>query len=173
MRTPEGNDSLAWVNHQGESVTQSQLAILRAAACDSLTPAIPRPEKQHELVKRAVEHILEEETHGAVGQLGSRSGARARTYHRLRQIVESRKNTLFPAQPELHKVIDEIYLYPLQESSRDTLNRQLRVGISDDDLIKLVISLRDANRLCHVLEESEEEREPQIICSLGLFAPSN
>ncbi len=171
MRTPEGNDSLAWINRRGESVTQSQLAILRAAACNALTPAIPRPAEQHELVKRGVEHIIEEETHGAVGQLGSRSGARLRTYQRLIHFVEVSKHSLFPAPPELHKAIDEIYRYPLQESARDTLNRQLRAGISDDDLAGLVIALRDANRLCHVQEESEEVQEPEIICSLGLFSP--
>ena len=172
MRTPEGNDSLAWINHKGESVTQSQLAILRAAACNALTPALPRPAEQHDLVRRGVEHIIEEETHGAVGQLGSRSGARLRTYQRLIHFVEASKNSLFPAPPELHKAIDEIYRYPLQESARDTLNRQLRAGINDDDLANLVIALRDANRLCHVQEESEQAEEPQIICSLGLFAPS-
>ena len=170
MRTSEGNDSLAWINRKGESVTQSQLAILRAATCDSMTPALPRPAEQHDLVRRGVEHIIEEETHGAVGQLGSRSGARLRTYQRLIHIVEASKNSLFPAPTELHKAIDEIYRYPLQESARDTLNRQLRAGISDDDLANLVIALRDANRLCHVQEVSDEVQEPQIICSLGLFA---
>ncbi len=65
------------------------LAILRAAACDSVTPALPRPAEQHDLVKRGVEHIIEEETHGAVGQLGSRSGARLRTYQRLIHFVEA------------------------------------------------------------------------------------
>ena len=33
MRTAEGNDSLAWVNNEGKSVTESQLAILKAAEC--------------------------------------------------------------------------------------------------------------------------------------------
>ncbi len=171
MRTPEGNDSLAWINRKGESVTQSQLAILRVAACTSETPALPRPAEQHDLVKRGVEHIIAEETHGAVGQLGSRSGARLRTYQRLIHFVEASKNSLFPAAPEVHKAIDEIYSYPLQESARDTLNRQLRAGINDDDLATLVVALRDANRLCHVQEVSDEVEEPQIICSLGLFAP--
>jgi superfamily II DNA or RNA helicase len=171
MRTAEGNDSLAWVNRKGESVTQSQLAILRAAACDSRAPASPRPPEQHELVKWGVEHILEEETHGSAGQLGSRSGARLRTYQRLVRFVEATKNGLFPAPPELQKAIDEIYRYPLQETARDTLNRQLRSGVSDDDLANLVIALRDANRLCYIQEENDETPDPQIICSLGLFAP--
>ncbi|GCF06470.1 hypothetical protein KDI_00340 [Dictyobacter arantiisoli] len=170
MRTSEGNDSLAWINRKGESVTQSQLAILRAAACNSLTPIIARPEEQHELVIEGVKHIIKEETSGSIGQLGSRSGARMRTYNQLKRFVETTRETLFPPQPELLKAIDEIYRYPLQGSARDTLNRQLRAGITDDELAGLVIKLRDANRLCNILEE-EEPQEPQIICSLGLFAP--
>ncbi len=77
---------------------------------------------------------------------------------------------MFPPPPELNKVIDEIYHYPLQEMAKDTLNRQLRSEISDDDLIDLVIRLRDENRLCHI-QEQVEPQEPQIICSLGLFEP--
>jgi superfamily II DNA/RNA helicase len=42
MRTAEGNDALAWVDRNGNSVTQSQLAILRMAACAPDTPAIER-----------------------------------------------------------------------------------------------------------------------------------
>jgi len=39
MRTSDGNDSLAWINRKGESATQSQLAILHAAVCNSREPA--------------------------------------------------------------------------------------------------------------------------------------
>lgn len=54
MRTPDGNDALAWVDRKGEQVTQSQLAILRAAECPLDEPALPRPTDQHDLVKQAV-----------------------------------------------------------------------------------------------------------------------
>ena len=50
----------------------------------------------------------------------------------------------------------------------DTLNRQLRSGISNQQLAELVVALRTDDRLCIVSEEVEK-REPQIICSLGLF----
>ena len=170
MRTADGNDSLAWVNRKGESVTQSQLTILRAASCDIETKPIPRPPEQHDLVKLGVEHIIAEETRGSGGQLGSPSGARRRTYERLKQYAESARHTLFPPPPELDKAIEEIYRYPLQESARDTLNRQMRSGISDEQLAQLVIDLRDEDRLCHIQGETEEQ-EPQIICSLGLFEP--
>ena len=68
----------------------------------------------------------------------------------------------------LPKAIDDIYRYPLQTAATDTLNRQLRSGISDDDLVNLVISLRDENHLCLIHDGEPEEREPKIICSLRL-----
>lgn len=78
MRTSEGNDALAWVNRKGEQVTQSQLAILRAAACTIDTRAIARPPEQHDLVAEGVKHILEEEITNSGGQLGGASDAIAR-----------------------------------------------------------------------------------------------
>ncbi len=168
LRTSEGNDALAWVNRKGENVTQSQLAILRAAACSYDTKPIERPSEQHELVRHAVEHIVEEEMRSVGGQLGAASGARRKTYARLKEYIDKTQLTLFPAPPELHNALEDIYKYPLQETARDTLNRQLRSGISDEQLAALVIDLRADNRLCQVHEQLEAQ-EPQIICSLGLF----
>lgn len=166
MKTTEGNDSLIWVDRDGNSVTQSQLAVLRAAACAESTPAISRDEQHHELVKQGAELIAEEEKN-AGGQLGRPSGARFRTYERLKNYAQEMKGTLFVSE-ELLKAIDEIYRYPLRQSAIDTLNRQLRSGISNQQLAELVVSLRTDDRLCIVSEEVEK-REPQIICSLGLF----
>lgn len=166
MKTTEGNDSLAWVDRNGNSVTQSQLAVLRAAACLESTPAIPRDEQHHELVKKGAELIAEEEKN-AGGQLGRPSGARFRTYERLKNYVQEMKGTLFVTE-ELLKAIDDIYRYPLRQSAIDSLNRQQRSGISDRSLAELVVALRTDDRLCIVSEEAEK-REPQIICSLGLF----
>jgi superfamily II DNA or RNA helicase len=166
MKTTEGNDSLIWVDRDGNSVTQSQLAVLRAAACAESTPAMTRDEQHHELVKKGTELIVEEEKN-AGGQLGRPSGARFRTYERLKSYAQEMKGTLFVSE-ELLKAIDEIYRYPLRQSAIDTLNRQLRSGISNQQLAELVVALRTDDRLCIVSEEAEK-REPQIICSLGLF----
>ncbi len=166
MKTTEGNDSLIWVDRDGNSVTQSQLAVLRAAACEESTPAMTRNEQHHELVKQGAELIAEEEKN-AGGQLGRPSGARFRTYERLKNYAQEMKGTLFVSD-ELLKAIDEIYRYPLRQSAIDTLNRQLRSGINTGQLAELVVSLRTDDRLCIVSEEVEK-REPQIICSLGLF----
>lgn len=166
MKTTEGNDSLVYVDREGNSVTQSQLGVLRMAACDEFTPAIPRDKQHHELVKKGVELIAEEEKNVG-GQLGRPSGARFKTYERLKSYAQEMKGTLFVTD-ELLKAIDDIYRYPLRQSAIDTLNRQLRSGISNQQLAELVVALRMDDRLCIVSEEVEH-REPQIICSLGLF----
>lgn len=49
----------------------------------------------------------------------------------------------------------------------DTLDRQLRSGISDEDLAQRVVELRDEGRLC-IVHEEEESQEPRLICSLDL-----
>lgn len=111
--------------------------------------------------------IIEEEK-SVGGQLGRPSGARFRTYERLKRYAEDVKGTLFESQ-ELLKAIDEIYRYPLRQTAIDTLNRQLRSGISDETLAQIVITLRAEGRLC-IIHEEEQIQEPRIICSMGLSA---
>jgi hypothetical protein len=128
---------------------------------------MPRQEHHHDLVQAGVKLIVEEER-SVGGELGRPSGARFRTYERLKRFVDQAKGTYF-VTPELLKAIDEIYRYPLRPSAVDTLNRQLRGGISDEKLAELVVALREDDRLCRV-EEETEVHEPLIICSLGLAA---
>ena len=166
MRTTQGHDALAWMDRDGGSVTESQFEILRAAQCLPDAPALPRPETHHELVRKAAEHIAHEEKQVG-GQLGRPSGARFRTYERLKNYAESVKNTLFDTEP-LRRAINDVYRYPLRQVAVDTLNRQLRSGVSDEALAELVIALRNENRLC-VIHEEDERQEPRIICSMGLI----
>lgn len=165
LRTPHGNDALAWINKEGESVTQSQFEILKVAACEPNTPALPRQELHHAMVAKGVEHISAEEKQVG-GQLGRPSGARFRTYERLKRHADKVKGLLFDL-PELGKAIEEIYRFPLRQSATDTLNRQMKTGISDDKLAELVMALREEDRLC-LIQEEVQSGEPQIICSLGL-----
>lgn len=172
LRTGDGNDALAWLNEAGEVVTQSQLAILNAAKCEPETPAIPRHPKHHTLVARAVDHLLEE-TKQTGGQLGRPSGARFRTYERLLDYSKRIQNQrdLFITDDyvrQLDRALQDIYQYPLQQTATDTLNRQLKTGISDEDLALLVVNLREEDRLC-VVHEDHQRHEARIICSLGLF----
>lgn len=165
IRTAEGNDSLVWMDHTGQSVTESQLAILNAAACVPDTPILPKQSAHHTLVQQGVELVVKEEK-AVGGQLGRPSGARFRTYERLKRYASAMP--LFVTD-ELRKTIDEIYRYPLRQSATDTLNRQLKMNISDERLVELVLTLRNENRLC-VINEEVQTQEPLILCSLGLSA---
>ena len=166
MRTAQGHDALAWIDRDGNSLTESQFEILRVAECLPDTPALPRHDTHHDLVRRAAEHIAREEKQVG-GQLGRPSGARFRTYERLKNRAEQVRGTLFDTE-SLRRAIDDIYRYPLRQAAVDTLNRQLRSGVSDETLAQLAIALRDEDRLCLVHEE-DERQEPQIICSMGLI----
>ena len=166
MRTADGNDALAYVDREGRSITESQLEILSAAECRADTPAQPHHESHHQLVVEGVKHVVREEKRIG-GQLGRPSGARFRTYTRLKQHTEAIKGQLFDVDA-LHKAIDDIYRYPLRQSAVDTLNRQLRSGVDDTQLADIVMALREEDRLCQGGDDAEAQ-EPQIICSLGLF----
>jgi superfamily II DNA or RNA helicase len=165
MRTANDNDALVWMNERGESITESQFQILKAAECLAETKPLSRRADHHSLVRSAVEFVLKEEK-SIGGQLGRPSGARFRTYTRLKRYAEQIKGTLFESQ-ELTKAIDDIYRYPLLQSATDSLNRQLRIGVSDEQLAQLAIALREEDRLCNI-HEQEQNGEPQIICSMGL-----
>ncbi len=165
MRTANDVDSLAWVDGNGESVTESQLAILRAAECKPDTPALKRRSDHHSLVETAVESLAREER-GIGGQLGRPSGARFRTYERLKRYQEDVAGRLFDT-PELRRSIEDIMKAPLRSTAKDTLNRQLRAGITDAELAQLVTGLREEDRLC-LNGDEEITQEPRIICSLGI-----
>ncbi|GBE35362.1 ATP-dependent helicase HepA [bacterium BMS3Bbin06] len=171
MRTADGNDALTWIDKEGNSVTESQFAILRAAECTPDEPAIPRQDRHHELVRKGVELIMEEEKLIG-GQLGRPSGARFRTFDRLKQFIQSigDERNLFITDEfirSVEKAVNDIYRYPLRQLAVDTLNRQLRSGISDKNLAHLVVTLREDGRLC-IIHEEEAAHEPRIICSMGL-----
>ncbi|MDD5482457.1 MAG: helicase-related protein [Kiritimatiellae bacterium] len=165
LKTAEGNDALAWLDKDGNSVTESQYAILQAAECNPNTPALPKQSNHHDLVEKGVKLIVEEErTVG--GQLGRPTGARFRAYERLKHYVEDIKGELFDTTA-LRKAVEQIYRHPLRQTATDTLNRQLKSGIGNEALAELVVALHEEDRLC-IVQEAGESREPKIICSLGL-----
>ena len=172
IRTPDDNDALAWVDQDGEILTQSPLAILKAAECPPAEPALERTDYHHEIVRHGVEHLMQEErtTHGA---LGRPSGARFKTYDRLKRYLEQQGNerTLFVTDHfvrDVEKAMADIYDFPMFQSAIDTLNRQLKTGIGDHQLAQLVIALREDGRLCVKQDKDEVQADMRIICSMGL-----
>jgi hypothetical protein len=171
LRTGEGNDALAWIDEQGHSVTQSQLTILKAAACAANTEALPRSERHHELTAAGMQHILDEEKSWG-GALGRPSGARFKAYERLKRYREKlgSRRDLFITDAylrDIEGVLEALYRFPLYQTATDTLNRQIKAGVDDHKLAELLLGLREDGRLC-VVEDEPLQREPKLICTLGL-----
>jgi hypothetical protein len=172
IRTPDDNDALAWVDREGGILTQSPLAILRAAECAPEEPALERTEFHHEIVQAGVEHlILEDRTTN--GALGRPSGARFKTYERLKRFLEQQgmERTLFVTDHfvrDVEKAMADIYEYPMFQSTIDTLNRHLKTGIGDQKLAEMVIAFREDGRLCMKQDKDDAQSDMRIICSMGL-----
>ena len=47
--------------------------------------------------------------------------------------------------------------------------KHLIEGISDFNLVELVVALREDDSLCATEDNVQAAHEPQLICSLGLF----
>ncbi|MDM8515591.1 helicase-related protein [Desulfobacterales bacterium HSG16] len=166
-KTARGNDVLTWINTEKKIVTQAQFAILKALKCKPEEKPMPKMECHHVIVAAAIKHIQNIEDKIG-GQLGKKNSAKYRTYIRLSGYIEKNKNSLFVTE-EMKKAVEDIYHYNLQEYARETLNRQLRFGISDNELAHLVVSLRDEGKLSLKNEEDESiHKEPKIICSMGI-----
>jgi superfamily II DNA or RNA helicase len=167
LKTATGANSLAWVDPSGQRVTESQYRILKAAECAPGTPALPRIQNHHQLVADAVAILAAEEAHTG-GSLGRPSGAKYKTYERLKRHAAAIKGTLFNTQA-LQLTIDDIYKYPLRESAVDLLNRELRANGSDDALAKLATELRDEGKLSQIQGDDQIGADAKIICSMGLI----
>ena len=167
VKSPEGNDHLAWIGSKGETITESQFAILQAAECDPKTPPVERAENHHELVAIGLNHaVVQDKSLG--GGLGRPSSPRRRAYDRLKSYAKSLESTLF-RDAELERALDDIYLHPLLETSGDLLNRLMRSGVNDEELASAVKSLREEGRLTYTQKDAAL-REPRVVCSMGLIA---
>lgn len=167
VKSPEGNDHLAWVDPEGQTVTESQFTILRAAECEADTPALPRADNHHDLVAIGLQLAVAQDK-SVGGGLGRPSSPRRRAYERLKRYALEQANTLFRDE-ELERALDDIYLRPLLETAADLLNRLMRSGVNDEELAAAVKSLREEGRLTFA-EDDAALREPRVVCSMGLIA---
>src|SRR5207237_6707745 len=134
------HDALLWIDQNKKSVSESPVRILRVAACDSDTAALPRRNDHHDLVAEATRIVQEERRDSQAGQLGNKRGARYRTYERLQDFIRHREGDIFLTD-QVRPAIQAIYDHPLPLEAVAKLIRQLRTGISDTVLAKLVTTL--------------------------------
>jgi len=162
--TPDGNDAMVWLDADGDIASDSLDDIFKTAACLPTTPALPHTDFHHKIVKQGIEHLLETEKNTG-GSLGKKTGVRHRIYERLQHYVKNRGNLL---EPDLEQAINAIYKYPLRQSVIDLLKRKLKNKVTDESLITTVMDLYHDDRLC-IIHEHERQKEPRILCSLGLI----
>ena len=167
VKSPEGNDHLAWVGANGKTVTESQFTVLRAAECEPATPAVQRLPQHHDLVATGLQLAVSQDK-AVGGGLGRPSSPRRRTYERLKACATEQMQTLFRDE-ELERALDDMYQRPLLETAADMLNRLMRSGVNDEELADAVKSLREEGRLTYA-EDDAALREPRVVCSLGLVA---
>jgi len=111
------------------------------------------------------------------GQLGSLRSVRRQVYEAVKRYREQHQQrpTLFsgPILEQLPPIMDMLRQYPLKEAARASLRRQMRLGMPDEQLIEMVMTMHAEERLCTITEETTEAPEPQIVCSLGLVPPES
>ncbi len=165
VKSPEGNDHLAWIGPDGKTVTESQFTVLRAAECAANTPAVPRADHHHDWVAAGLQLAVSQDK-AVGGGLGRPSSPRRRAYEMLKSYAERQMTTLFRDE-ELERALDDMYQRPLLETSSDLLNRLMRSGVNAEELANAVKSLREENRLTYT-EDDATLREPRVVCSMGL-----
>jgi superfamily II DNA or RNA helicase len=173
VRTAADFDILKWVAPDGRVISQSQKKILQALACTEDTPCEPQREDHHALVARTVEEISQESTNVG-GNLGRRFSTRYRIHNLLDRFYNDREQVglffTYEQRDELKLAIDEIFRYPLVESTRIALTRMLADRKrSDEQVVDTVLEFRRAGNLCNIPDEDEiENSTPSIICSMGI-----
>ena len=167
VKSPEGNDHLAWIGPDGSTITESQFTVLRAAECPPDTPAVLRAEHHHDLVAKGLTLAVSQDK-AVGGGLGRPSSPRRRTYDRLMHYAKQQSGTLFRDE-DLERALDDIYHRPLLETAADMVNRLIRSGVNDEELSGAVKSLREEGRLTYA-EDDAALRDPRVVCSMGLIA---
>lgn len=171
-RTYNDFDVLTWMSNDGQIISQSQKRILQALACPIDTPAETPLEKHHELVAEALQNI-QQENRSMGGILGNRFSTRYRIHNLLVDFLNNNQgDTLFfndEQRDALKLAIDEIYRFPLLSGARYTLRRMLNAKKMADEIVDYIIEMRRTGNFCNVPKENlDENRDPAIICSMGL-----
>lgn len=167
-KTHNDYDVLTWYDSKGEMVSQSQKKILQAMACSANEPALTALENHFDLVKKAVDG-MKSETTNVSGILGNRFSTRYRIIDLLQHYYEQPPTLFFNAEKRhlLKYAIDDIYNFQLLEGSKFILGRMLRTS-TNDDIVESILEMHKNGTLCRIDEDRNKQKDPTIICSMGL-----
>ena len=139
-------------------------------SCSADTPTAMPINNHHELVGKAVEEIAAQSTTSNIGAiLGNRFSTRYRIIQLLEHAYERPIDLFYTEEikTSLKLAIDDIYNNPLLESTKTILGQMLRRS-SQEEIVDYVLELRRNGTFCRISEDTNQQREPQIICSMGL-----
>lgn len=167
-KTYNDYDVLSWFNSKGEIISQSQKKILQALACAADEPALESLDNHFDLVEKAVDN-MKQETTNVSGILGNRFSTRYRVIELLENYYQQPTNLFFDEEKKnlLKYAIDDVYNYQLLDSSKFILGRMLRNN-SQDDIVEYILEMHKNGTLCRIDEDRNKQKEPTIICSMGL-----
>ena len=168
-RTRNDNDILSWVAADGTIKTQSLTAIFDALACTPETPSLPPLANHHSLVAMALKEISLDTGKASLGVLGGKTTTRWKVFNLLQNKIREDRGTLFESQSKA--IANEVFKYPLRETSKSTLGKMFARGESADAIMRLVEEYHANNELCVMPAEETVSSAPdvaRIICSLGL-----
>ena len=167
-KTHNDYDVLTWYNSKGEMVSQSQKKILAAMACSANEPAQEPLENHFDLVKKAIDG-MKQETTSVSGILGNRFSTRFRIIDLLEHYYQQPPTLFFDAdkKQQLKYAIDDIYNYQLLEGTKFILGRMLRSS-TNDDIVESILEMHKNGTLCRIDEDRNKQKDPTIICSMGL-----
>ena len=167
-KTHNDYDVLTWYNSKGEMVSQSQKKILAAMACSANEPAQEPLDNHFDLVKKAIDGMKQEST-SVSGILGNRFSTRFRIIDLLEHYYQQPPTLFFDAdkKQQLKYAIDDIYNYQLLEGTKFILGRMLRSS-TNDDIVESILEMHKNGTLCRIDEDRNKQKDPTIICSMGL-----
>lgn len=170
-RTYNDFDVLTWLAPDGSVISHSQKRILQAMACGIDTAQTTPLENHHELVGQAIRAVENDsaETNTA-GILGNRFSTRYRLVELLDYYYNHTESLFFSVEDkeDLKLAIDDIYNYPLLDNAKLTIGQMLRRNQDNDEIVQYVLDLRRNNLLCRLPIEENVNRDPTIVCSLGM-----
>jgi hypothetical protein len=121
------------------------------------------------LVKKSVDDIGDD-VPSAMGVLGNRFSTRYRIVQLLENFYSQQTNIFFDEdyKQQVKLAVDDIYNYQLIETTKTVLGRMLNKGDDQEEIVEAVLDFRKKGVLCRKQDAGIKNKEPKILCSMGL-----